>query len=88
MMAFRILVKGKVQGVYFRASAAKMAEQFFISGHAKNLKSGDVEIHAQGEKEQLELFIDWCWKGPLNAKVKDVLVEETTVLPLNDFKTY
>lgn len=69
-----IVIKGYVQGVAYRYSAQKRAQQLAIFGYAKNLPSGDVEILAQGEKEKLDQFIEWCREGPPVANVDRVEV--------------
>ena len=67
-----ILVKGRVQGVYFRASAKQTATELNIRGHVENLSDGDVRIVAEGETENLEKLIKWCGEGPPGAKVESV----------------
>ena len=71
----KILVKGRVQGVFFRASTQKKAKQYVIKGTVKNTATGDVEIIALGEQQGMQQFIQWCHKGPLSAKVTEVIVE-------------
>ncbi len=68
----RILVSGRVQGVFYRANAKNVAQELGIAGYAKNLDDGRVEILAEGEKEKISKLIDWCRKGPRNAKVENV----------------
>jgi acylphosphatase len=72
--SIRLLIKGKVQGVFYRASARDMANDLGITGWVKNMTDGNVEILASGEKEQLEKFIRWCENGPRNAHVEEVIV--------------
>ncbi|MFA6992458.1 MAG: acylphosphatase [Candidatus Gracilibacteria bacterium] len=69
-----ILVWGHVQGVFYRSSAKKKANTLNISGYAKNLSSGEVEILAQGQRENIEQFIEWCREGPSAANVDRVEV--------------
>lgn len=73
-----IFVSGRVQGVLFRQSARAKAEELGITGWAHNLLDGRVEIVCEGEKENIEKFIEWCRKGPSLAKVEhvDVLYED------------
>jgi len=78
-----IIVSGRVQGVYFRAFTQKQARQLNISGYAKNLPNGDVEIMACGERLPLEQLIDWCHKGPVLAKVNAVKTQPLS--PENTF---
>jgi acylphosphatase len=72
MPSIHLLIKGKVQGVFFRASTKDMAEKLDIRGWVKNTEEGDVEVRAQGEEESLEKFIAWCRKGPSKAIVTHV----------------
>ncbi len=70
----RILVSGRVQGVYFRAFTRKQAIQLGLTGYAKNLPNGDVEIIACGSETALKQLVDWCHKGPILAKVRQLTV--------------
>ncbi len=68
-----IIVKGRVQGVYFRAYTQKQAVKLNISGFVRNLSNGDVEIFARGETDALRQLVSWCHKGPILAKVGQVI---------------
>jgi acylphosphatase len=81
-----IIVSGKVQGVFFRASAKEAAEKLGITGFARNEKDGSVYIEAEGADEQLEQFVVWCNHGPSNAVVKNIIVEEGKVLGFVKFE--
>ena len=72
MYHVRIIVKGRVQGVYFRAFTQKTAKKLAINGTVKNRDNGHVEIIAVGEEQAIEKFIQWCHKGPLLAQVSNV----------------
>lgn len=71
------MIKGKVQGVFYRATAVKVAKQWNISGWVRNTKEGHVEIMANGDDEQLTRFVNWCKLGPSGARVDQVEVQET-----------
>jgi acylphosphatase len=71
----RCLVSGRVQGVFYRASAAERARAAGITGHAVNLPDGRVEVLACGADAAVTEFIAWLWIGPVAAKVLDVAVE-------------
>lgn len=71
----RCIVRGRVQGVYYRASARQRAWLSGIVGHARNLPDGGVEVLAYGEHAAVEQFVAWLWQGPSAAKVTDVAVE-------------
>lgn len=76
-----ILIKGKVQGVYFRQSTKQKADELGISGEVRNLPNGDVSIQASATETQLQQFIDWCKIGPPRAIVTSV--ETETIKPLS-----
>ena len=83
METVHLLIKGKVQGVYYRASAKDMATELGIKGWVKNMPDGNVEILACGNKEELEKFIEWCRQGPKRAVVKNLVItsRDDTSLP-------
>lgn len=72
MEARRFTVSGRVQGVWFRDSTRREAERLGITGHAINLKSGDVEVLACGSHEALDALHAWLRQGPPMAQVSDV----------------
>ena len=74
-IARRCLVSGRVQGVYYRATAAERARAVGITGHAINLPDGRVEVLVCGSERAVEEFIAWLWAGPSAAKVSDVAAE-------------
>lgn len=71
-MTVRLLISGKVQGVFFRKSAKIEAEKLGITGWIKNLDDGTVEATVSGEEGRLKEFVVWCKKGPPFAGVKKV----------------
>lgn len=83
--AIIIEVKGRVQGVGFRYYTKKTAEELQIAGFVKNLPNGNVYIEAEGEGEFLDLFVDWCCKGPQWARVLEILISDTPVIGLTEF---
>ena len=85
MKTIRLTIKGKVQGVFYRATAKDVADQLGIKGWVKNLPDDNVEIKATASEEILQKFINWCNQGPPRAKVNDVIVEE---LSLEEFKGF
>jgi acylphosphatase len=76
----RVLVRGRVQGVFFRAEARARAESLGLAGSVQNLPDGSVEAVFEGEREPVESMIDWCRRGPGGASVEGVEVssEEPT----------
>ncbi|MCG8697866.1 MAG: acylphosphatase [Bacteroidales bacterium] len=73
---YKITVSGRVQGVGYRQSSIKKANEYKLSGFVQNLPSGDVLIEAQGNDEKLNSFIRWCYDGPSWARVTNVEVLE------------
>jgi len=82
----RIIVSGKVQGVFFRASTKAVADQIGIKGLVKNQKDGTVYIEAEGDEASLAAFLDWCHEGPEKAKVEKVQYEEDEVRNYRNFE--
>lgn len=68
----RFLVMGRVQGVYFRQSARIEAERLRLSGFARNLANGCVEVIARGDGAALDELRAWLGKGPTQARVDAV----------------
>jgi acylphosphatase len=73
---YRFSVRGKVQGVFFRASTRDQASRLGLTGWVRNLSSGDVELLACGDREKIDMLSNWLWQGPRNAKVTDVITEK------------
>ncbi|HEY9363914.1 MAG TPA: acylphosphatase [Chitinophagaceae bacterium] len=85
MITTHLLVKGKVQGVFFRASAKEVAIQNGITGWIKNNKEGDVEAMITGTNEQVEKFTNWCRQGPPKAVVDEVIITPKEEMHFNTF---
>lgn len=77
----RCFVSGKVQGIFFRASARHEAEQLGISGYARNLSDGRVEVLACGTKSSVDQFSLWLSKGPQQAQVINLSCESVEIIP-------
>jgi acylphosphatase len=73
---FNIRVSGRVQGVYFRASTKRKADDLDIKGFVRNEPDGSVYIEAEGNEIQMTQFIEWCNKGPESARVSACTVAE------------
>lgn len=69
-------VAGRVQGVFYRANTAAVAEQLKLTGWVRNLADGRVEIVAEGEEGDLHQLLAWCQQGPPAARVDRVEVKE------------
>ncbi len=73
--ARRVRIRGRVQGVWFRASAAERATALGLCGRAENMPDGTVLVDAAGAPEALDAFVDWLHRGPPLARVDAVEVE-------------
>ncbi|MCS7281504.1 MAG: acylphosphatase [Desulfobacterota bacterium] len=71
-----IIVKGIVQGVFFRHNTMKMAQKLKITGWVRNLRDGSVEIVCEGESKDIDELVKWCWIGPPGASVDSVEVKK------------
>jgi acylphosphatase len=72
MASVRFVVSGRVQGVFFRASTREEAMKLGISGHARNLDDGRVEVVANGSDDALATLEAWLHHGPSSARVDRV----------------
>jgi acylphosphatase len=70
-----VYVAGQVQGVFFRDSTRKKAEQLGLTGWVKNLPDGRVEALFEGPSERVREMIQWCEQGPPHATVEEVDTE-------------
>jgi acylphosphatase len=75
MVRAHVIVRGMVQGVYFRAHTRDEAIAHNVTGWVKNRKDGGVEALFEGNEEDVRKVIDWCHKGPAWARVTDVHVD-------------
>jgi len=85
--ARRFTIKGRVQGVFFRESTRRVAESLGITGHAINLRDGDVEVLACGETAQLDELASWLKDGPRLASVTSVSAQDVQVTEPAGFST-
>ena len=74
-----VLISGRVQGVWYRASTKQTAEQLGIFGWVRNTKEGNVEAVFEGEENLVNEMINWCKIGPPLAKVENVEVIDGSV---------
>jgi acylphosphatase len=75
----KCLVGGRVQGVFYRATAARRAGELGIRGHARNLPDGRVEVLACGDSEAVETFVSWLWIGSSACRVTSVEASDAPV---------
>ena len=86
MRTVRVRISGRVQGVFFRTSCARVAEDLGIAGWVRNLPVGDLEAVFQGEDGSLEDMLAWCRKGPPHARVERVEVKDEPAFPDTGFR--
>ncbi len=70
----RVIVEGRVQGVFFRAHTQEEAYVLGLKGWVKNRRDGRVEAVFEGDKEKIERMIQWCHRGPAGARVTGVQI--------------
>jgi acylphosphatase len=68
----RVIVEGRVQGVFFRYHTQEMAYKLNVKGWVKNRRDGSVEALFEGDKKNVDLIIQWCHRGPSEAQVMNV----------------
>jgi acylphosphatase len=81
----RVVVHGYVQGVFFRDSVRRLAQQRGVSGWVANRPDGTVEAAFEGEPDAVERLLDFCRKGPRGAQVEAVDVTEEEAEGLDGF---
>ncbi|MGH2840640.1 MAG: acylphosphatase [Solirubrobacteraceae bacterium] len=76
VVARRVVVHGRVQGVFFRDSTRREARRRGLAGWVRNRADGTVEAHFEGASEDVEAMVRWCNSGPRHADVVDVSVRD------------
>lgn len=72
MKALRLLISGRVQGVYYRKSTQLQARELGLAGWVRNLPDGRVEVHCEGPDQAVDELVAWCYQGPPDALVRSV----------------
>ena len=75
MVRYRVLISGRVQGVFFRDSCRRLAEQHGVAGWVCNLPDGRVEAVFEGPDENVRRLVEWAHTGPRLAVVDNVTVQ-------------
>ena len=70
----RVVISGKVQGVFFRATTKQVADTLGLCGYVRNETNGSVVIEVEGEDEMVNKLIDFCHHGPAGAVVEKVSI--------------
>ncbi|MBN2336686.1 acylphosphatase [Candidatus Bathyarchaeota archaeon] len=76
MIRAHLQIRGRVQGVGYRANARRVANQLNLKGWVRNTPRGDVEAIVEGSEEEVDRFIQWCHRGPTRAHVTEVTAEK------------
>jgi len=75
----RVLVAGRVQGVFYRSTCAEAARRLGMTGFVRNLPDGRVEAAFEGADADVDLMVAWCRRGPELARVDEIQVEPEPV---------
>lgn len=86
IVARHLIIKGRVQGVFYRGWTVQAAEALGLAGWVRNRLNGDVEALVQGDRAGVERLIDLAWQGPVSARVDTVLVEPAEIVDLTGFE--
>lgn len=86
MKHLNIIIKGKVQGVSFRATAKAVADQLGVRGSVRNEPDGSVFIEAEGEPVLLDMFLDFCKEGPEYGQVDSIETNEGELKNYRNFE--
>ncbi len=85
MKRIRVIIRGKVQGVFFRANVEKLAKENGVFGYVRNVQDY-VEAVFIGEEEEVNKMLDFCVKGPEGSKVKGMEMENYVGEDFRDFR--
>ena len=86
MVRRKAVIRGRVQGVFFRDTCRRVAREHGVAGSAANLPDGSVEVILEGEPSNVEEVLEWCRSGPSYADVESVEVTEEEPEGLQGFR--
>ncbi|HEX3715709.1 MAG TPA: acylphosphatase [Trebonia sp.] len=86
MVRRRLLISGRVQGVFFRDTCRRLAGQYGVNGWVRNLADGRVEAVFEGPAEDVARLVEWSRDGPPAAAVEDVRVQAETPEGISGFQ--
>jgi acylphosphatase len=72
MTRVHLVIHGRVQGVYYRASTQEVAQRLSLSGWVRNRSDGTVELVAEGPSDRVQELVEWCNHGPTLARVERI----------------
>jgi acylphosphatase len=82
----RVIVRGRVQGVWFRESARRRADELGVAGWVRNTADGAVEAELEGARDVVDVLVSWFRRGPSRARVDSVDVEELAAVGERGFR--
>ena len=82
----RVVVSGKVQGVFFRANVKKVADIIGVKGFVRNEHNGSVFVEVEGEDEMVNKLVDYCHHGPDSARVDKVSITLGVIVGYDSFE--
>ena len=82
----KVIVKGRVQGVFYRVHTQSQADRLGVKGYVKNLPDGSVEAVFEGDRQSVSQMVKWCHQGPKASFVEHVLAKEAD--GLSNFKIF
>lgn len=85
LITIHAVISGKVQGVFYRDTARRQAQLAGITGWAKNLFDGKVEIMASGKNDVVESFVTWLWEGSPTSRVDNVEWQQVSYEEFENF---
>lgn len=86
MKCLQLIVSGKVQGVFFRDSTRRKANELDLVGYAKNMHDGNVEVVAQGDEENINELIEFIKNNPGHSKVEKIKINYKELENFNEFE--
>ena len=87
-VAVHVFVSGRVQGVYYRHTAAEQGRARNVAGWARNLADGRVELWAEGARADVDAFLAWARVGPRHAHVTGLEIEDVAPAGAARFEAY
>ena len=88
MIRYRLLISGRVQGVFFRDTCRRVAQQHGVCGWVRNLPDGSVEAVFEGPDEDVRRLLEWSRQGPSSAVVEDVRVQPEPPEGISGFQVW
>ncbi len=85
VVAYKVWVSGRVQGVFFRKYTAEKATNLGLEGFVQNLDDGRVYTEVQGEEDTVNDFLEWLWEGSPSSSVSDIKKEKMEAKEMQTF---